>query len=181
MKDHNTFLINRSKGGDEKAMMTLYDTYCDAMFTIACRYLNAEDAKDAMQESFIKAFSKLETYQPKYSFGSWLKRIVINQCIDVLKQKKIDFITIDKTIEHFKDEHDWTVEHIISKDKIIDSINRLKPKQQVVVKLYLIEGYDHEEISEILKIPVKTSRTLLYRGRIELKNLLKTYYHEARY
>lgn len=181
MEDHNTFLIIRSKKGDEKAMMTLYDTYCEAMFTIACRYLNSEDAKDAMQESFIKAFSKLNMYEPKYSFGSWLKRIVINQCIDQLKQKKIDFIAIDSVIENFKDEHDWTTEHDLTTNKIINAINGLNPKQQIVVKLYLIEGYDHEEISEILKIPVKTSRTLLFRGRLELKNILKSYYYEERY
>jgi RNA polymerase sigma-70 factor (ECF subfamily) len=180
-KDHN-ILIKRCKTGDEKAMLQIYDLYCDAMYHIACRYLNDEDAKDAMQESFIKAFSKLDQFSPEFTFGSWLKRIVINHCIDDLKKKRLEIIetdVINLTIEDAA--NDWMCSSEISKHQVLAAIENLPNKHQVVVKLYLIEGYDHEEISSILDIPIKTSRTHLRRGRLQLRDLLKTQYNEARY
>jgi RNA polymerase sigma-70 factor (ECF subfamily) len=180
-KDHN-ILIKRCKTGDEKAMLQIYDLYCDAMYHIACRYLNEEDAKDAMQESFIKAFSKLDQFSPEFTFGSWLKRIVINHCIDDLKKKRLEIIetdVINLTIEDAA--NDWMCSSEISKHQVLAAIENLPNKHQVVVKLYLIEGYDHEEISSILDIPIKTSRTHLRRGRLQLRDLLKTQYNEARY
>ncbi len=178
-KDHS-ILIMRCKKGDEKAMMQIYDLYCEAMNHIACRYLNDEDAKDAMQESFIKAFSKLDYYSPEFTFGSWLKRIVINQCIDELKKKRLEFIETD--VVHLnieEDTNDWMFSSELSKQHVIDAIKKLPDKHQIVVQLYLIEGYDHEEIASILNIPVKTSRTQLRRGRLQLQKLLKTNHNEA--
>ena len=180
-KDHS-ILIKRCKKGDEKAMMQIYDLYCEAMNHIACRYLNDEDAKDAMQESFIKAFSKLNQFSSESTFGSWLKRIVINQCIDELKKKRLEFIETDVVQLNIEDDtNDWMFSSELSKQHILDAIKKLPNKHQIVVQLYLIEGYDHEEIGSILDIPIKTSRTHLRRGRLQLQELLKTDYHEARY
>lgn len=133
-----------------------------------------------MQEGFLKAFTKIESYQPNTSFGSWLKRIIINQCIDELKKKKMKFNDIDLEKIEISDDN-WNFDINISKDQILDAIDKLKDNQKIVVKLYLIEGYDHSEIAEILRIPVKTSRTHLHRGKLSLKNKLKIYYNEARY
>lgn len=81
MQQTTNQLIAGCKKGDKKSQLQLYTNYCDAMFAIACRYLkNEEDAKDAMQESFIKAFTKINHYEPTSAIGAWLKRIVINQC-----------------------------------------------------------------------------------------------------
>jgi len=180
-KDHS-ILIKRCKKGDEKAMMQIYDLYCEAMNHIACRYLNDEDAKDAMQESFIKAFSKLDQFSSGSTFGSWLKRIVINQCIDELKKKRLEFIETDVVQLNIEDDtNDWMFSSELSKQHVLDAIGKLPNKHQIVVQLYLIEGYDHEEIGRILDIPIKTSRTHLRRGRLQLQELLKTDYHEARY
>lgn len=180
-KEHNS-LINRCKKGDEKAMMRIYDLYCEAMYHVACRYLNDEDAKDAMQESFIKAFSKLASFTEHISFGSWLKRIVINHCIDDLKKKRLEFTALEiNNLSIEEEEIYWDFDSEISKQHILDAIEKLPSKHQVVIKLYLMEGYDHEEISSILQIPIQTSRTHLRRGRLELQNLLKTFYNEARY
>lgn len=181
MSNNHNLLIERCKKGDEKAMMQIYDAYCGAMFQISRRYLNDEDAKDAMQESFIKAFSKLDSYQPEFTFGSWLKRIVINQSIDELKKKRLEFIETDVVNLNIEDDNDWTFSSEISKQHILDAIETLDSKYQIVIKLYLIEGYDHEEISSILEIPVKTSRTHLRRGKLKLRELLKAQYNEARY
>jgi RNA polymerase sigma-70 factor (ECF subfamily) len=174
MSKELNFLILKSKKGNQRAQIKLYDLFCEAMFFISCRYLkNEEEAKDAMQDAFLKAFLSLESYKEDSSFGSWLKKIVINTCIDTLKKKKIETISIDNYPLEVLDDNDWNFDVRIDKKEIIDAIENLKIKYQLVVKLYLIEGYDHSEISEILNIPVKTSRTQLRRGKMELRNLLK--------
>jgi RNA polymerase sigma-70 factor (ECF subfamily) len=174
MSKELNFLILKSKKGNQRAQIKLYDLFCEAMFFISCRYLkNEEEAKDAMQDAFLKAFLNLESYKDDLSFGSWLKKIVINTCIDTLKKKKIETISLDNYPLEVLDDNDWNFDAKIDKKEIIEAIEKLKIKYQLVVKLYLIEGYDHSEISEILNIPIKTSRTQLRRGKMELRNLLK--------
>ncbi|MBC3847054.1 RNA polymerase sigma factor [Winogradskyella echinorum] len=178
----DTKLIQLCKKGNEVAQMQVYDKYAQAMFTIACRYLiNEEDAKDAMQEGFLKAFVNMDSYKPDATFGAWLKRIIINQCLDVLKKRKIEFSNDE--VENLKvvDDDNWDFDNSISKQNILNAIEQLNEKHKIVVQLYLVEGYDHEEISEILEIPIKTSRTHLRRGKLKLQELLKVKYNEARY
>ena len=176
-------LIKATLEGSQKAQMQLYDTYCQAMFNIACRYLkNHEDAKDAMQEGFLKAFVNIKSYKDTSTFGAWLKRIIINQCIDVLKKRQ--FITQSLQIENSQvvdDNDDWQFDSAITKQDITNAIDRLSEKYKTVISLYLLEGYDHEELSQILGIPVKTSRTQLRRAKLQLQDALKTKYNEARY
>ena len=175
-------LITACKKGNQVAQMQVYDNYCQAMFTIACRYLkNEEDAKDAMQEGFLKAFAHIESYKPEATFGAWLKRIIINQCLDVLKKRKLEFSNEEVEKLQIVEDYNWDFDSTISKTEIINAIEQLNEKYKIVVKLYLIEGYDHEEISEIVEIPVKTSRTHLRRGKLKLQELLKQKYNEARY
>ncbi|WP_179376561.1 RNA polymerase sigma factor [Winogradskyella wichelsiae] len=178
----DTQLIKLCKKRNEVAQMQVYDTYAQAMFTIACRYLNdEEDAKDAMQEGFLKAFTNIEKYQAEATFGVWLKRIIINQCLDVLKKNKLEFSAVEVTELQIINEDDWHFDSSITKEEILLAVNELNEKHKIVVKLYLLEGYDHEEISDILEIPVKTSRTHLRRGKLKLQDLLKQKYNEARY
>jgi RNA polymerase sigma-70 factor (ECF subfamily) len=173
MQKSNNAIIEECRKSNQLAQMQVYDAYCDAMYNITCRYLNQEDAKDAMQEGFLKAFINIKSYKPEFSFGAWLKRIMINQCIDILKKRTLRFIEVD--IEDLKlvEDDNWNVDQIISKAQIENAIEQLLDKYKLVVKLYLMEGYDHEEISQILSIPIKTSRTHLRRGRLQLKELLK--------
>jgi len=174
-------LIQSCKKGNQVAQMQVYDTYAQAMFTVACRYLKDEDAKDAMQEGFLKAFTNIESYKPEATFGAWLKRIIINQCLDVLKKRRLEFSDDEVETLHIMDDDNWSFDSIITKTEILFAIEQLTEKHKIVVKLYLIEGYDHEEISDILEIPVKTSRTHLRRGKLKLQYLLKQTYNEARY
>lgn len=163
--------------------MHLYDLYCEAMYSIACRYLTDEnEAKDAMQEGFLKAFLKLGSYEEKVSFGAWLKKIIINQSIDILKKKKLDTITLDSQyLEIVDNDASWEFDEGISKDIIENTIKILPKKYKLVLQLYLIEGYDHSEISEITSIPIKTSRTHLRRGKMMLRELLTAQNYESRY
>ena len=182
MQDQINSLIKACKKGNQVAQMQIYDNYAQAMFTIACRYLKNEDeAKDAMQEGFLKAFVNIESYRPDATFGAWLKRIIINQSLDALKKRKLEFSNTEvETLQIINDDN-WEFDSSISKTEILEAINQLNPKHKIVVQLYLIEGYDHQEISEILDIPIKTSRTHLSRGKARLRELLKPKYNEARY
>lgn len=176
-------LIKKCIKGDQKSQIHLYDLYCEAMFYIACRYLtNEEEAKDALQDGFLKAFLKLSSFKDDVSFGAWLKKIIINQCIDVLKKKKLETVSIENQfLEIIDDEASWQFDYKISKEIIENTINKLSEKYKLVLQLYLIEGYDHSEISGILNIPVKTSRTHLRRGKFQLQGLLKEKRYETRY
>jgi RNA polymerase sigma-70 factor (ECF subfamily) len=172
-KELNSLII-QCKKGNQKAQIKLYDLFSKAMFSVACRYLkNEEEAKDAMQDGFLRAFINLESYSDQTSFGSWLKRIIINQCIDILKKRKLDTVSLEKYPLEIAEEINWNFEVKITKEMILEAIEKLPQKYQLVVKLYLMEGYDHSEISEILKIPIKTSRTQLRRGKFALQKTLK--------
>ena len=177
MQDQINSLIKACKKENQVAQMQVYDNYAQAMFTIACRYLsNEEDAKDAMQEGFLKAFVNMDSYRPEATFGAWLKRIVVNTSIDALKSKKQRLVELDdvhlKVVDTDNDDK-WLADDTVSIQDIKEAINQLSDKYKYVVMLYLIEGYDHQEISEILKISEVASRTQLYRGKLQLQKLLK--------
>lgn len=181
MSKEINLLIQQCKKGNRKAQMHIYDKYCEAMFTITCRYLPKEEAKEAMQEGFLKAFLHIKNFENTRTFGAWLKRIVINQCIDVLKKKKLETVSIENHSLEIVEEEDWLFDIEITKEQISKAIDQLSNKYQFVLKLYLMEGYDHAEISEILGIAIKTSRTQLRRGKLQLRELLKKQLNEARY
>lgn len=162
--------------------MQLYNLYCKAMFVVANRYVNDSFlAEDIMQEAFIKAFKKMDRYKNEVPFGAWLKRIVINQSIDALKKKKLELISMNEETLRVVDDEDWKVDETITADEVRSAMNELKEKYRLVLSLYLFEGYDHDEISQILGITSNTSRTHLLRGKRLLKKKLKSSSYAARY
>ena len=181
-KQIHQHIIDLCKKNDAKAQMQLYGLYSKAMFLVSYRYVNDRFlAEDCMQEAFIKAFKKIESYKNEVPFGAWLKRIVINQSIDQLKKKKLELVEMNETTLTIQDDEDWTVESDISVDDVVGAINSLKEKYRLVVKLYLLEGYDHQEIAEILNITENTSRTHLLRGKKLVREQLQNKRYEARY
>ncbi|MCB4800185.1 RNA polymerase sigma factor [Neotamlana laminarinivorans] len=178
-------IIEQCKQNNRKAQMQLYNQYCDGMYIVAKRFLkDAADAEDVVQEAFIKAFTKLHQYKAEVTFGAWLKRIVVNKSIDFLKSKKQQLIDLEevhlKVIDTPKNDK-WLVEDTITLSDVKSAINKLPDKYQYVVMLYLIEGYDHQEISEILNITEVASRTQLSRGKVKLQELLKPTHNGTRY
>lgn len=171
-----TDIIEKCKQNDRKAQLQLYAQYCDGMYMVANRFVkNSVEAEDIVQEAFIKAFSKLHQYKAEVTFGAWLKRIVINKSIDLLKSKRQQLQDLEEV--HLKvvdDEHEdeWLVEDSITIEDVKQAIEQLPDKYKCVVMLYLIEGYDHQEISEIMKITKIASRTQLSRGKAKLQELL---------
>ena len=155
--------------------MALYTKYCDGMFVVAHRYLkDTAAAEDAMQEAFIKAFKKLEQFKGDVTFGAWLKRIVINTCLDAIKSRKMELQTLNEEVLGLVEEDaDWSIAEGTSIAEVLAAIEELPENYKTTVKLFLIEGYDHQEISEILQISENASRTYLHRGKLKLKDKLK--------
>jgi len=167
-------IIDRCKSGEQKAQFQLYKLYYKAMYNASFRIVNDEmEAEDIMQEAFLKAFDKLDTYSGKVSFGAWLKRIVINHSLDYVKKKRPDITPIDRethSVKEEKEEEDVDLTEQI--EEIKEAINQLADGYRIVLSLYLLEGYDHDEIGEILNISSSTSRSQFTRAKSKLKEQL---------
>lgn len=129
------------------------------------------EAEDVMQESFLSAFNKIESYKGEVSFGAWLKRIVVNRSLDYLKKRKVQFEELNERTAQIAEYQMETRD--IDAELLKRAIQQLSDGYRVVLSLYLIEGYDHEEISQILGISNSASRTQLLRAKNKLKELLK--------
>ncbi len=165
-------IIDQCKEGSQKAQFQLYKLYYRPMFSICMRLVNnTAEAEDVMQEAFLNAFTKIDTYKGEVSFGAWLKRIVINRSLDYLKKRKVKFEEINEKTNQLPD-YQMEIKEV-NMEVIKDAIQKLPDGYRVVLSLFLIEGYDHEEISEILGISNSNSRTQYLRAKNKLRELLK--------
>ncbi len=178
-----TKIIEQCKNNDRKAQLQLYNTYCDGMYIVAHRFLkDSYEAEEAMHEGFINAFAKLHQFTGEVTFGAWLKRIVINKSLDRIKAKKAELIPLnEEIIGKVEDDEDWTVDDTISVAHVKKTIEGLPEKYEYPLLLFLLEGYDHQEISEILNITEVASRTLVHRGKKKLQEQLKALYNGTGY
>src|SRR5579863_8830203 len=169
-------LVERCKQGDNRSYAELYSKYAKAMYNTSLRIVNhTGDAEDVLQEAFTDAFRSLEDFHYKSTFGAWLKRIVINKSINQLRKRKMDLIDIEKTnIGHLPEEPAPDENEIALKVEDIKKASRLLPNgYRTVLTLYLFEGYDHEEIAEILGVSQATVRTQYMRAKQKLVSLIK--------
>lgn len=172
--DTRTELIEACKRGERIAQKKLYEDYCDAMYNICVRMVNdPDDAADVLQNAFIKIFKNIGKFKYESTPGAWIKRIVVNDCINHIRANKIHFEEIKDydTPEEEIEIH----ESLISVPAIKAAINQLSDGYRSVVNLYLFEGYDHSEIAEILGITVTTSKTQYHRAKKKLRELLEEY------
>lgn len=153
--------------------MQLYKGYYKAMYNVAFRILRDEfEAEDMMQEAFLTAFTKLDTFKAEVTFGAWLKRIVINKSLTQLKKNnryeevKLDVIPNYEIVE---EKIDYSS---LKASSVVDKINSLKQNYQIILTLNLIEGYDYEEISEIMGYTNENVRTTISRAKKKLKKVL---------
>ncbi|MBN1251286.1 MAG: sigma-70 family RNA polymerase sigma factor [Bacteroidales bacterium] len=172
----NYELIEQCKKGNSKAQFEIYKLYSKAMYNTSLRIIKDEaEAEDIIQESFLIAFKNINTLSGELSFGAWLKKIVINKSLDFLKKRKIEFENIEniKLIDKEEDEENTKNETLELKvNKIKDAIMKLPDGYRIILSLYLLEGYDHNEISEILDISASSSRSQLARAKTKLIKLL---------
>jgi RNA polymerase sigma-70 factor (ECF subfamily) len=170
---HITNLIERCKKSDNNAQMQLYKAYYKAMYNAAIRILkDSFEAEDIMQEAFLNAFTKLETYKGEVAFGAWLKRIVINKSLTQLKKNnryqevKMDVITNNETENEVVDYSGLNPKNVLT------VLQNLKENYRLVLTLNLIEGYDYEEIAQILNYTNENVRTTISRAKKKLKQVL---------
>lgn len=175
--DVNATLIVRCQNGERSAFHEVYQLYAKAMFHAALRILNNKDeAEEVLQDSFLKAFTKIDTYNKNFAFGAWLKRIVINGSLDVLKKRKIVFVPLDD-LHHLQNEDQETEsdEHagLYNVDSIKKSIRELPDGYRTILSLYVFEEYTHKEIAMALNISEGTSKSQYNRAKKKLIELLK--------
>jgi len=177
-KDINYKLIAQCKKGSSKAQIEIYKLYSKAMFNTSLRIVkNEAEAEDLIQEAFLKAFKNIKKFSEEVSFGAWLKKIVVNISLDALKKRKIEFENIDehnsiKYNENEKYNENGNLEVELEVKKVKDAIMKLPDGYRIILTLYLLEGYDHNEISEIVGISASSSRSQLARAKVKLKDLL---------
>lgn len=170
-------LIDGCIEGDQKAQFQIYKLYYKAMYNTSLRIVNdSMEAEDIMQEAFLSAFEKIETYSGTVSFGAWLKKIVINRSLDVLSRKKAVFEDIEAHIGISDTSYEEVKRHEeidLQVEEVKKAIERLPDGYRIILSLYLLEGYDHDEISEILSISSSTSRSQLSRAKAKLVSEIK--------
>ncbi|MDT7833065.1 sigma-70 family RNA polymerase sigma factor [Flavobacteriaceae bacterium S356] len=170
---HTNQLLERCKKSDHNAQMQIYKAYYRAMYNSAFRILKNEfEAEDIMQEAFLTAFTKLDSYKGEVAFGAWLKRIVINKSLTQLK-KNTKYQEVKMEVIPNYDIVEETIDYSSLKaSEVIEKINGLKDNYRLVLNLHLIEGFDYEEICQILNYTNENVRTTISRAKKKLKQVL---------
>jgi len=166
-------IIEKCLHGDRGAYYELYKRFSRSMYNVAFRIVHDDDeAHDVLQEGFISAFKNLKHYRGEATFGAWLKRIVVNKAINAVKRKKWDRFPDDGPVEKPEEDEDALRGFPFTVEKVKRAMDRLPHGYRVVLSLYLLEGYDHGEIAEILGISESTSKSQFNRSKKKLRELL---------
>ncbi len=178
LKDQNNLdsIVKKCVKGNRQAQQELYKRYYGTMMGICYRYSNnAEDAKDLLQDGFVKVFSNLKNYNFKGSLEGWIRRIMVNTAIDFYRKNKNVFFVDDESgyiLETSKVESASSIYSQFGVEEIMVAIQSLTPAYKAVFNLYAIEGYQHKEIAEKLNISEGTSKSNLSKAKRNLKILL---------
>lgn len=166
------YLVVKSKEGDRRAQSELYGLYAKAMYNICRRLMGDEDeAKDALQDAFVDAFLKIHTLENENLFSAWIKRIVVNKCINTLRKKKLEMVEINERTEYVEEEEDTDFQKFEAK-RIMSAIDQISEGCRTVLNLYLFEGYDHKEIGEILGVTESASKAQYSKAKAKIRKLL---------
>lgn len=168
-------IIEDCKRGCRKSQFKLYSLYSKAMYSTCIRIVKDEmDAEDLLQESFMDVFAKLNTFQYHSSVGAWIKRIVVNNCINHLKKKRLLMVELNDGHKNYLVSEDEDLPIASYNVKVLrEAIMKLPNGYRVVFSLYALEGYDHKEIAQILNVSEATSKSQYSRAKAKLKQLIK--------
>jgi len=176
---HITRLLQACKKGDQPAQFEIYKLYYKAMYNTAHRIVkDSYEAEDVMQEAFLNAFTKLDTFKGEVTFGAWLKKIVINKSLtQIKKNERFEEVKLEVVGNELHREEevliDDKIDHANLKVKeIMASINKLKDNYRLALNLSLIEGYDNEEIAGIMNLSNENCRTTISRAKSKLRKLI---------
>ena len=179
-------LVHKAVQGDQKAYADLMGRYRDAIYFMLLKMVNNKsDAEDLTIEAFGKAFKNIQQYSPNYAFSTWLFKIASNNCIDYLRKKRTNFVSIDGSINedrdneptvHLKDETPDPEESLIKDQKALlmrTVVQKLKPRYRLLIEMRYFKEYSYEEIAEELGLPLGTVKAQLFRARELLFQILK--------
>lgn len=164
------------KQGSKKACFELYRLYSKAMLNVAFRIVGSiAEAEDVLQEAFLDAFNRVKDFRQETTFGLWLKQIVVHRAINLLRKRKLELVElqeeqIDNIPDEGKDDSEEEIQYKVVRVK--EAMTELPEGYRLVISLYLLEGYDHEEIGQILDISENTSRTQFLRAKRKLNEIL---------
>ncbi|MDX1907111.1 MAG: RNA polymerase sigma factor [Bacteroidia bacterium] len=164
----HTDLVNACKRGDRSAQYRMYQLYARAMFNICLRMLGDRPAaEDALQEAFVNVFRNIHLFEGRSSLGAWIKRIVVNKCLSHIRSEKMTMESLEGQHEHIPDtaEHPMADLPELTPERINRAIAELPEGCRVVFTLFQLEGYDHQEIADILNVSVSTSKSQLHRAK----------------
>lgn len=168
-------LVEDSLAGSIKAQHQLYKLYAGAMFYTCYHMMHSrEEAEDMLQEAFSEAFITLHRFRFESTFGTWLKRIVVNKCINEIKRKKTD-LKFSDDMGHYENNYIDEEESITSFqiDQVKEAMNALPEGGRLIFQLYLLEGYDHREIAQILDVSESNSKSQYMRAKNKIRDILK--------
>jgi RNA polymerase sigma-70 factor (ECF subfamily) len=176
-KEHIDTLLQMCLNGKQSAQLEVYNRYYKAMFNTAVRIVkDSAIAEDVMQESFLSAFTKLDSFKGEVAFGAWLKRIVINNSIyQYRKQLKKNEVALDEVMYKVEDTNGIASDYVFTEQKaqkVMETMKQLKDNYRISLTLHLIEGFDYEEISEIMNLSYANCRTTISRAKDSLRKKL---------
>jgi RNA polymerase sigma factor (sigma-70 family) len=186
---HDYDLVLKAIEGDQRSYAELLERYRDAIYYMLLKMVNNQsDAEDLTIEAFGKAFKNIEQYAPNYAFSTWLFKIATNNCIDFIRKKKANLISLDQEDNDFdapshniKANMPDPEETLINEQKVKmmhTVVNKLKPRYRKLIELRYFKEYSYEEISEELELPIGTVKAQLFRARELLFNILKHAQHK---
>lgn len=175
MTEKDKHIIEGCKKGERNAQNLLFEHYQGLLFGVCLRYAtNEAEAEDMFQDGMIVIYQNLYQYRPIGSFKAWLKKIMVNNCLQYLRKRKNNF-----TVSYLDNQIDWAIEenettNPISEDQLLAFIQRLPDGYRTIFNLYVIEGYTHEEIGQYLEISTNTSKSQLSRAKKMLRTLIES-------
>lgn len=169
-------LIEQCQRGDRQAQFELYKQYNRAMYNVCLRMLsNAHDAEDVLQVSFVQIFKKIDSFRFESAIGAWIKRIVVNNCINFLKKRRLQLSEWDAKHDPVDEASEPPIPAGLEVTQVKKAMTQLSEGYRTVFSLYALEGYDHQEIGNILGVSEATSKSQYCRARKKLKEILQSY------
>ena len=173
-------IIEGCINGEKEAQFQFYKLYAKAMYNICYRITNnASDAEDALQEAFISAFKNMNQFEGRSSVGSWLKKIVVRQALRYVQKSRIEWQELQSEHLYVSEDENGDTDYVKDISRIRSALQQLPDGYRIIFSLYLLEGYDHGEIAQILNISESTSKSQYNRAKKKIKEILKEeVYHE---
>lgn len=170
-----TDLLEGCIRGDRKIQRALYERFAPKMYGVCLRYAgNAEEAEDILQEGFIKVFRKISSYRGEGSFEGWIRRIFVNTAIEYYRKKTYLQPITEHEENTVEGKYLSVLDNLAEKD-IINLVQQLSPGYRTVFNMYVVEGYTHKQISELLGISEGTSKSQLSRAKQILQEMVRTH------